>query len=325
MRQSRWPICAEKPNVSVLLCWALRCAPGYPLQSFKFRFTSFKRIFTSIPHERSDCRRKRKPVPSEIFHVNPISDFPLGQIAFVQIGNDDNQPTIILLHDSLGCIELWRDFPKQLAERTHCNVLAYDRQGYGKSCGFEYAERNNDYLEREADILHALLDHWQIEKAILFGHSDGGSIALIATAKYPKRIMAVITEGAHIFVESITIKGIEEAIIQYQTADLQSKLAKYHGNKTEAMFWAWAKTWTRDSFKDWNIEHFLPSVGCPVLVMQGEDDEFGSLAQVEGIVSQTGGYVSQLIVPNAKHTPHKENPQPVFDKVANFLRSLRLF
>lgn len=254
--------------------------------------------------------------------MNPISNFPLGQIAHTKIGSDSDKPTIVLLHDSLGCIALWRDFPNQLAGKTNCNVIVYDRQGYGKSCGFQYTERDNDYIEYEADILNALLDHWQLEKAILFGHSDGGSIALVAAAKYQKKIASVITEGAHIFVEDVTLDGINAAIAQYQTTDLKAKLEKYHGDKTDAMFWAWAATWTKAAFRSWNIERFLPSIACPLLVIQGESDEYGSLAQVEGIVSQTNGRAEKMILPDVKHTPHKENPEAVLQKTSDFLVSI---
>ena len=203
-----------------------------------------------------------------------------------------------------------------------CNVLVYDRQGYGKSCPFSYKNRDIRYLEQEADILNDLLKHWNIDKAILFGHSDGGSIALLTAAKYPERILGVIAEGAHIFVEEVTLSGIREAIQLYQTTDLKTKLEKYHGHKTEAMFWAWAGTWTSPQFRNWNIEAFLPLVMCPSLIIQGHDDEFGSAAQVQGIVGQTTGPSQALLIPGAKHTPHKEQPDKVLEMAAAFIATL---
>lgn len=110
----------------------------------------------------------------------------LNDIFIKRINNFSNRPTIIFLHDSLGSIELWRDFPELLGEKTQCNILVYDRQGYGKSCEFSYTKRDNSYMELEADILNELMVFWKVEEAILFGHSDGGSIALIAAGKYPK-------------------------------------------------------------------------------------------------------------------------------------------
>lgn len=239
-----------------------------------------------------------------------------------QVNNYPNRPTIIFLHDSLGCIELWRDFPEKLGELTQCNVLIYDRQGYGKSCDFTYDKRDNYYMELEADILNDLLEYWKIEQAILFGHSDGGSIALIMAGKYPEKIKGIITEGAHVFVEDVTIQGIKEATELYRTTNLKSKLEKYHGNKTEAMFWAWAETWVTDEFRKWNIEHLLSKITCPSLIIQGEDDEYGTLNQVDAIINQTKGQSTKLILPNVKHTPHKEAPEEVIKAVSAFINNL---
>jgi pimeloyl-ACP methyl ester carboxylesterase len=244
------------------------------------------------------------------------------EIALKRIDNYPDRPTIIFLHDSLGCIELWRDFPQKLGELTKCNVLAYDRQGYGKSCPFSYSRRDNYYMEQEADILNGLLDHWNINSPILFGHSDGGSIALISAGKYPEKIKGILTEGAHIFVEDVTIKGIENAIQLYQTTDLKTRLEKYHGNKTEEMFWAWATTWKTNEFKAWNIENFLPEIQCPSLIIQGEDDEYGTLKQVENIIMQTSGQSSKLIIQKVHHTPHKEVPELILEKAGEFINQL---
>lgn len=253
------------------------------------------------------------------FMTNPNIEFRPETIAIKRIGDYKGRPTIILLHDSLGCIELWKDFPQKLSELTQCNVLAYDRQGYGKSCPFLYEKRDNHYLELEADMLSELLDFWQIDKAILFGHSDGGSIALLTAARHPKKILGIITEGAHIFVEDITVNGIKEAIALYQSADLKARLEKYHGDNTEAMFWAWAATWTTDEFSKWNIESWLPSIKCEAMIIQGENDEYGSLKQVEGICGGIGKKAFRLIIPGVGHTPHKENPELVLREAAVFI------
>ena len=247
----------------------------------------------------------------------------LDQIAYKRIENDPQYPTLIFLHDSLGCIELWRDFPEQLGTLSKCNILMYDRQGYGKSCSFANPERDITYLEKEADILNDLMTYWNIDTAILFGHSDGGSIALLTAAKYPTRVQGIITVGAHVFVEEITVNGILEAVDSYQNTALKSKLEKYHGTNTEAMFWAWTKTWTSDSFKDWNIEHFLPQIGCPALIIQGEEDEYGSLLQVEKIHSKISGPTKTLIIPKCKHTPYKEVPEVVQHYSSAFIKELK--
>jgi pimeloyl-ACP methyl ester carboxylesterase len=238
-----------------------------------------------------------------------ISDFP-------------GRPTIVFLHDSLGCIELWRDFPEKLGAFAKCNVVIYDRIGYGKSPFFVTPRRENDYMELEADFLIQLLDQWQIKSPILFGHSDGGSIALIAAGKYPAKIKGVITEGAHVFVEEITINGILEAVELYSKTNLKAKLEKYHGDKTDEMFWAWASTWTTEKFRSWNIESFLPTITCPSLIIQGEEDEYGTLEQVTSIVEKTNGLSDKLILPHVKHTPHKEVPERILNASKEFIRTL---
>ncbi|MEE1898569.1 alpha/beta hydrolase [Flavobacterium rakeshii] len=232
------------------------------------------------------------------------------------------RPTIIFLHDSLGCIKLWRDFPEELGELTNCNILVYDRLGYGESAPFITIERDNDYLEKEADILNGLITLLQLKEVILFGHSDGASISLITAAKHPELIKGVIVEGAHIFVEEITLKGIREAEVAYKTTNLKERLQKYHGDKTDAVFMAWNTVWLSDTFRDWNIEHFLSKIVCPVMVIQGENDEFGSMAQLEGIVNQVSGRREKLIIPAIGHTPHKEAPQEVLEKSILFINKL---
>jgi pimeloyl-ACP methyl ester carboxylesterase len=221
-------------------------------------------------------------------------DFYFGKIRISRHDNYPDRPTIVFLHDSLGCIELWQQFPQRLGELTKCNVFTYDRLGYGKSGLFISSKRNNDYMEIEAKNLSEILEKCSIDKAILFGHSDGGSISLIAGGKYPSRILGIITEGAHIFVEDITLQGIIEAANKYRTTDLKTKLAKYHGDNTEQMFWAWASTWTTEVFKTWNIEHFLPLIKCPCLIIQGDKDEYGTELQVDRIMSQTNGKSTNL-------------------------------
>lgn len=249
-----------------------------------------------------------------------------GQKLFVKyIKKGENKPTIVFLHDSLGCIQLWRDFPLQLAEALSYNVLIYDRWGYGQSEAMASPNRSKNYLELEADLLYALLVQLNIDDAILFGHSDGASIALIAASKYASKIKAVVSEAAHVFVETITLEGIYKAIASYKTTNLSERLAKYHGSKVETIFKAWTDTWISADFSDWNIEHFLPTITCPVLIIQGEADEYGTLKQVEAIATQTGSQAEKLIIPNCGHSPHKENPNYILERVAIFLQNLPVF
>lgn len=233
-----------------------------------------------------------------------------------------NRPTLVFLHDSLGCTQLWRNFPSELGKSVQCNVLVYDRLGYGKSFPMFTHERENNYMETEADILNDLLNELKIDHTILFGHSDGGTIALIAASKYPEKISAVICEAGHIFVEDITVQGVKDAWEVYRTTNLPERLAKYHSDKTEMMVKAWTEIWLSDRFKAWNIEPILKNITASLLFIQGENDEYGTLDQLEKTVSQVSGTAERFIIPCTGHTPHKEVPEIVLEKAAEFINSI---
>ncbi len=235
---------------------------------------------------------------------------------------DPKSLTFIFLHDSLGCIKLWRDFPKKIALRTGYNIISYDRQGYGESDAFTVSERNNDYLKKEAQILGKIIKQLSLNNVILFGHSDGGSIALIAAALFPERINGIITEGAHVFVEQETIHGIKAAVEAYKNTNLKEKLIKYHGDKTDNVFRAWTKTWLSESFQNWNIEKYLPHIVCPSLIIQGEKDEYGTIGQVNSIINKTTGDSIPLLIPETGHTPHRETPEIVISETIKFTKNL---
>lgn len=234
--------------------------------------------------------------------------------------SSEGKPVIVFLHDSLGCTQLWRDFPAKLAEATGCNILMYDRLGYGKSAPMLTHERPVNYMELEADLLNDLLVELDISNAVLFGHSDGGTIALITAAKYPEKISSVICEAGHIFVEEITLKGVYDAWEAYNTTNLAERLQKYHGDKVEMLFKAWTETWTRDDYRSWNIEYLLKDIQCRLLFIQGEADEYGTLDQVEKTVSQVSGTAEKYIIPKAGHTPHKEVPELVLSRATDFIK-----
>lgn len=230
-----------------------------------------------------------------------------------------NRPSLVFLHDSLGCTQLWRDFPERLAVAVQCNILVYDRLGYGKSYPMLTHERENHYMELEADVLNDLLGILDIEEAILFGHSDGGTIALIAAAQYPEKVKAVICEAGHIFVEDVTVKGVKDALQAYQTTNLPERLQKYHGDKVEMIIRAWTEIWLSNHFRQWNIEYLLKNIKAPLLFLQGEQDEYGTLEQMEKTVSQVSGSTERFIIPEAGHTPHKEKPDIVLQKCVAFI------
>lgn len=246
-----------------------------------------------------------------------------GKNLFIKFNNSfKNKPTIVFLHDSLGSVQLWRDFPEKLAEAIQCNALVYDRLGYGKSFPMTTHERESNYMEQEADVLNDLLSELNINDAILFGHSDGGTIALIVASKYPEKVKAVICEAGHIFVEDITVKGVEEALNAYNTTNLPQRLEKYHGDKVEMIVKAWTEIWLSKKFRSWNIEHLLKNIISPLLFIQGENDEYGTLDQIEKTVSQVKGTVDKFIIPNVGHTPHKESPEIVLNKSIEFINSV---
>lgn len=199
----------------------------------------------------------------------------------------------------------------------------YDRLGYGKSEPMPTHERPTNYMELETYILNELLTTLNIDNAILFGHSDGGTIALLTASKYPEKVKALICEAGHIFVEDVTLKGIYEAMEAYKNTNLPERLAKYHNDKVDTIFKGWSETWTRSDYRDWNIEHFLPKITCPLLFVQGEADEYGTLAQVEKTISQTSGPAEKFIIPNVGHTPHKEASKIVLEKVIDYIGGLK--
>jgi pimeloyl-ACP methyl ester carboxylesterase len=231
-------------------------------------------------------------------------------------------PTIVFLHDSLGCITTWRDFPSVLARRVRLDAIVYDRRGYGRSAPFSGESRPVDYLTREADTLFALLDRLAIERVVLFGHSDGGSIALIAAALRPDRVAAVVTEGAHVFVEEQTLAGIRDAQASFATTDLAERLARHHGDRVPAIMSAWFETWFSAAFRRWNVESLLPAGRCPALIIQGSADEFGTMAQVRAIERGWGGRAEALMLPGVGHTPHRDAREPVLEASVSFLGSL---
>ena len=227
-------------------------------------------------------------------------------------------PVLVLLHDSLGSVALWRDFPERLAEATGLEVLAYDRRGHGASDPFGPA-RTIRYMHEEAATFARVLEALDVEDAVLFGHSDGGSIALLAAAHHPRRIRGVISEAAHVFVDERTLEGVRAAQRAVAEGDLLARIAKHHGPKAEALAAAWTGTWLAPWYRGWNVEEDLRRIRCPVLVIQGEEDEYGTDAQVHAIARGVSGPARELLLPGLRHTPHREAPELVLRAVAEFV------
>lgn len=228
-------------------------------------------------------------------------------------------PTIVFLHEGLGSIGQWRDFPAALCMMTGLAGLVYERWGYGKSDPVSLP-RPTRYMHDEAlTILPEILEKCAVRESILVGHSDGGTIALIFASVHPEHVLGVVTEAAHVFVEDVTVKGIEEAVQIYRTTDFPERLAKYHGANTDGMFRGWAETWLSEEFRSWNVEEYLPGVLCPVLVIQGVEDRYGTPAQVESITGKVTGPAGKLLIPACGHIPHHEARPTVLAAVRQFI------
>jgi pimeloyl-ACP methyl ester carboxylesterase len=229
----------------------------------------------------------------------------------------DNAPTIVMLHEGLGSIALWKDFPQQLAARTGCGVLAYSRNGHGNSDRL-LEKRPVSFMHHEGEVvLPELLAKLRIHQPILLGHSDGGSIALIFAGTYPTVARALILEAPHVFVEDLTVASIEQAKVTYETTDLARKLGRYHAHG-DATFWGWNDIWLNPDFRSWNIESYLPAIRCPILCIQGVDDEYGTAAQVKAI--QAGAPQTEIVMlPDCQHSPHRDQTARTLALMAEFV------
>ena len=208
---------------------------------------------------------------------------------------DPAAPTLVFLHEGLGSIAQWRDFPDALCRAVGLPGLVYERWGFGASEPLELP-RPRDYLEREAErFLPDVLAACGIARPILIGHSDGGTIALLHAAAFPERPLAIVTEAAHVFVEEVTLTGVRAAAAQWEQGALKTGLWRYHGGQAESVFRGWAETWLRADFRDWSMVDRLGAITSPLLATQGADDEYGTAAQVEAIVAGVSGPATALM------------------------------
>ncbi len=228
---------------------------------------------------------------------------------------DGAAPTAVFLHEGLGSIGLWRDFPARLCARTGRAGLVYSRYGYGDSDVLA-APRSVDYMHHEAlVVLPELLRALGVAAPILVGQSDGASIAIIAAGSGTVNARALVLLAPHVFVEDETVTGIEAARHTYEMTDLPARLARRHRD-ADATFWGWNDIWLDPAFRSWNITDFLPDVRCPVLCVQGADDEYGTLAQLDAIEAGVEGPVERVVLANCGHSPHLEQPEATLDAAA---------
>jgi pimeloyl-ACP methyl ester carboxylesterase len=233
-------------------------------------------------------------------------------------------PLLVFLHEGLGSVALWKNFPAQLCEAAGCRGLVYSRPGYGRSTPRPANQALGvDFMHRQArEVLPTLLQALGIdaarERPWLFGHSDGGSIALLYAASFPQQIGGAIVMAPHILVEDVSVASIEKARAAYLATNLRQRLGKYHDDPDSA-FWGWNDIWLHPSFRAWSIEEDLSAITCPLLAVQGLDDEYGTLAQIRGI-AQRVPQTELLELPACGHSPQSDQPQRVIEAVTGFMR-----
>lgn len=236
-------------------------------------------------------------------------------------GGLDYAPELVLLHEGLGSVSHWKSFPMRLAEATGCPVTVYSRYGSGDSDLLD-GPRDVRYMHDEAlQALPELLAQLKIESPILVGHSDGASIAIIYAGTHD-RVRGLVLLAPHVFVEKLSVASIAEAKVKFETTNLAERLGRHHRDAART-FWGWNDIWLHPEFRKWNIEEYLPRISCPTLVIQGMEDQYGTMAQVEAIRRQGGGPVEVLVLEECKHSPQRDQPEKVLEAVSRFVAGVR--
>lgn len=235
----------------------------------------------------------------------------------------DKSPLIIFLHEGLGSLDMWRDFPQRLCDAAGCRGLVYSRPGYGRSTPRAADEVwDTDFMHRQAyEVLPTLLDvlgiNPEAEQLWLLGHSDGGSIALLHAARYSRCIRGLVVLAPHVMVEDISVSSIEQARVAYETTDLRERLRRYHADPDSA-FWGWNGIWLNPAFRSWSIQEEIESIRCPVLAVQGHDDQYGTMEQIREIARRVPT-TRLLELENCAHSPHKDQPEKLIASVSHFI------
>lgn len=247
-------------------------------------------------------------------------------LEYIWIGPPPDQAaTIVFLHEGLGSIAIWGNFAERVAQMTGCGALVYTRVGYGNSDPLPLPWPKT-FMHNEATVvLPEVLGRLGVKNAILFGHSDGGSIALIhAGSGNAEATRGLILEAPHVFVEDLSIEGIRAAKKDYEHGTLRAVLERYHGANVDNTFRGWNDVWLSPEFRSWNIEDYLPQIKVPVLLIQGVDDEYGTLAQLKAIERGIAGQVETLVLENCGHNPHRDQPERVLSQSARFIESIKI-
>jgi pimeloyl-ACP methyl ester carboxylesterase len=228
----------------------------------------------------------------------------------------------VFLHEGLGSVSTWREFPRQLAEATGCGALVYSRAGYGGSDPVPLP-RPLRFMHDEAQVLSEVLDAASVRDGVLIGHSDGASIALIHAGSGPgAHVRGLALEAPHVFVEDVTVRSIEKAAESYRVGDLRRALERHHGANVDVAFWGWNGAWLDPDFRSWDLQEFLPGIRVPVLLVQGEQDAYGTLRQLDAIDSGCAGPVRRLVLPDCGHAPHRDQPERTLAAMAAFVREV---
>ncbi len=233
-----------------------------------------------------------------------------------------NLPVLIFLHEGLGCVRMWKDFPAKLSRKTNCPALVFSRSGYGKSDPSPMPWKIN-FMHRQAlKTVPEIIKEAQIKNYILIGHSDGGSIGIIFAGsphiKGLKGLKGLITEAAHVFCEQITVRCIQQAKINYENHNLKQGLEKYHEKNTENAFYGWNDIWLSPKFIYWNIEKYLKKIKVPMLAIQGKDDQYGTKKQIESIKNRVNKIETHMLN-NCRHSPHNDQPDIVLNLMSQFV------
>jgi pimeloyl-ACP methyl ester carboxylesterase len=253
----------------------------------------------------------------------------------------ERAPTLVFLHEGLGCVEMWRDFPERLSAETGCGALVYSRAGYGKSDPKDRPWPVRFMHEEALAVLPKVLDAFAVREAILVGHSDGGSIAIIhAGGLRDPRVHALILEAPHVFVEEVGLESIREIGDLYRNAGagrmpanrpqdagapttFRQRLARYHGENVDQTFWGWNDVWQNPEFRSWNIEEYLPGIKVPVLLIQGKDDQYGTREQLRKVEAGCPGPVRTLMLKSCGHSPHLDQPERALKVMKEFVEEIK--
>ena len=240
------------------------------------------------------------------------------------VGRRSATPTLVFLHEGLGCLAMWRDFPERVAEATGLGVFVYSRAGYGRSDAVDLP-RPVRYMHHEGlVVLPQVLEQAGIKRTVLVGHSDGGSIAIVyaGSLEQPHRLQGLILLAPHVFNERICVESIRAAREEYLKGNLRHRLSRYHGERVDNAFWGWNDVWLHPEFWHWNIEEYLSGIRVPAIVIQGQEDAYGTARQVEALEAGLAGPLRRVMLADCGHSPHKDRPAATLEAMVSFLSGL---